>query len=114
MGPVTRPLIRSRKHSEQRRRGQMSSINPVKILPAAFGKTPGGKETIRGLVHSTKDIPTKTKTKKILVSVGDVICKMFGQTAEEFSEKQTDYEGRVAEFSGRWDTSRPGRKEFII
>jgi hypothetical protein len=51
---------------------------------------------------------------KILVSVGDIICKMFGQTAEEFIEKQRNYEGKEAEFYGRWDNSRPGRREFII
>jgi len=90
------------------------TIIKVKPLPATFSKTTDGQETICGLVHIMKDIPTKTGTKKILVSVGDIICKMFGQTAEEFIEKQRNYEGKEAEFYGRWDNSRPGRREFII
>src|SRR5712692_9382035 len=89
-------------------------VDSVKIGPAAFGKTTDGKDTIRGVVHSIRDIPTKKGTKKILVKVGDVVCKIFGQTAEEFIEKQSNYEGKEAEFYGRWDTSRPGRKEFVI
>ena len=92
----------------------MSSINPIKTQPATFGKTPDGKGTIRGTVHSILDIATRTGTKKILVSVGDIVCKLFGETAQEFTEKQSNYEGKQAEFYGRWDTSRPGRKEFII
>jgi hypothetical protein len=41
------------------------TMSTVKVLPATFGKTTDGKETICGLVHSIRDIPTKTRTKKI-------------------------------------------------
>lgn len=92
----------------------MSSLDLVKIYRATFNKTTDGKETIRGVVHSIRDIPTKTGTKKVLVSVGNVICKIFAEKAEEFIQKQINYEGKEAEFCGRWDVSRPGRKEFII
>jgi hypothetical protein len=64
----------------------MQLSNSVKILPATFGKTADGMPTIRGLVHSIRDIVTKTGTKKILVSVGDVICKIKKHPVSWFSQ----------------------------